>query len=249
MQIGVNVIVADKDKVDICNDKWKTYVFLKENGFDAPVTFLNLEDAREAIANGKMNFPVMVKPRWGMGSLAVYEAENEEELEIFYKKSYRNIMKSYLKYEAVQDDKACVLIQEKISGQEYGMDVINDLDGNYRHAVVKMKYAMRSGETDCAVTVEREDIRDIGARLSRLLKHRGNLDVDILMRGETPCVLEMNARFGGGYPFSHMAGVNLPQAIVNWLKGENVPDSLLKEESGVSAHKDIVLVKMNLDEV
>ncbi len=248
-ELGVNVIVADKDKVDICNDKWKTYLFLKENKFDAPITFLNVEDALKAIDSGELDFPVMVKPRWGMGSLAVYEAENKEELKVFYQKSYRNIMKSYLKYEAEQDDKACVLIQEKIAGQEYGMDVMNDLEGNYRHAAVKMKYAMRSGETDCAITVDNKEIREIGVRLSSLLKHRGNLDVDILMRGDTPCVLEMNARFGGGYPFSHMAGVNLPQAIVNWLTGEDVPDSLLEEEVGVSAHKDIALVKMNLDNV
>lgn len=245
--MGVNVIVADKDKVEICNDKWKTYMFLKENGFEAPLTFADFDKAAEAIDNGELKFPVMVKPRWGMGSIAVYEAENMDELKIFYEKSHRNIKKSYLKYEAEQDDGACVLIQEKINGQEYGMDVINDLDGNYRHTVVKMKYAMRSGETDCAVTVDNSGMRQIGKKLSGLLKHRGNLDVDILLRDETPCVLEMNARFGGGYPFSHMAGVNLPQAIVDWLYGKDVPDSLLEEETGVCSHKDIQLVRMNLE--
>ena len=28
--------------------------------------------------------------------------------------------------------------------------------------------------------------------------------------------------FGGGYPFSHLAGVNLPMAIIKWLKNEFV---------------------------
>ena len=34
------------------------------------------------------------------------------------------------------------------------------------------------------------------------------------------CVLEMNARFGGGFPFSYLAGVDMPKAIIMWLKGE-----------------------------
>ena len=243
-KIGVNVIVADKDKVEICNDKWKTFLFLKENGFNAPETFISLEEAKSAIKNGRLKFPVMVKPRWGMGSIAIYEAENEQELDVFYNKTHRNILKSYLKYESKQDDDACVLIQEKLDGQEYGMDVINDLDGDYRHTVVKMKYAMRSGETDSAITVDNKELRDIGGRLSELLKHRGNLDVDVIIRDGVPYVLEMNARFGGGYPFSHMAGVNLPQAIVNWLDGRFVPDYLLIEETGVFSHKDIEIIRM-----
>lgn len=247
MQLGVNVIVADKDKVDICNDKWRTYLFLRENGFAVPKTFVSLAEAEKAFKSGELSFPVMVKPRWGMGSLAIFEAENIEELRVFYDKSKRNIMRSYLKFEAAQEEKACVLIQEKICGQEYGMDVINDLEGNYMHTVVKKKHAMRSGETDCAVTVDDENMRNIGKQLSLLLKHRGNLDVDVLMKKDVPYVLEMNARFGGGYPFSHMAGVNLPQAIVNWLAGENVPEEMLREETGVCAHKDISLVRMELD--
>lgn len=43
----------------------------------------------------------------------------------------------------------------------------------------------------------------------------------------------MNARFGGGYPFSHLAGVNLPKAIITWLTGEQLDVDVLKERIGV----------------
>lgn len=97
-------------------------------------------------------------------------------------------------------------------GQEYGLDVINDLEGNYQNTIVKQKYAMRSGETDCALTVRWEEADKLGKTLSILLHHIGNLDVDVFKVEEKIYVLEMNARFGGGYPFSHLAGVDLPQA-------------------------------------
>jgi len=137
-----------------------------------------------------------------------------------------------------------VLIQEKISGQEYGLDVINDLKGNFMSTCVKIKYAMRSGETDCAFTVEDAYAQKLGEDLGRLLRHVGNLDVDILVKDQMYYVLEMNARFGGGYPFSHLAGVNLPLAIVKWLKGEQIDKSLLQAKAFIMGQKDIHPVQL-----
>ncbi|MBR2156296.1 MAG: ATP-grasp domain-containing protein, partial [Clostridia bacterium] len=151
--VGVNVIVSDQNVIDICNDKWQTCQYLSENNFRIPQTYLSLEAAVDAINQGSLQFPVMVKPRWGMGSIAVYEAENMEELRVFYRKTVNTIQKTYLKYESAEDPEKSVLIQEKIQGQEYGLDIINDLNGNYQTTICKKKYAMRSGETDCAVTV------------------------------------------------------------------------------------------------
>ena len=199
---GIKVIVSDKRVLDVCNDKYATYIFLKEHGFNAPKTYLNIEDAKN-----NLDYPVILKPRWGMGSIGIYKADNFEELEVFYKKISREIFSTYLKYESLIDVDHAILIQEMIVGQEYGLDIINDLDGNYQNTIVKKKVAMRSGETDC--------------------------------------VLELNARFGGGYPFSHLAGVNLPKAIVKWLKNESVDVSeLLIAKPNVYGQKDINIVRI-----
>lgn len=245
--IGVTVIVSDRSVIDICNDKWKTYQFLKDNNFFVPQTYLSLESAMDAINQGSLQFPVMVKPRWGMGSIAVYEAEDMDELNVFYKKTLTGIQKTYLKYESAEDLGRSILIQEKIQGQEYGLDIINDLEGNYKTTICKKKYAMRSGETDCAVTVDSSTLRDIGEALSEKLHHIGNLDCDIFMKDGCPYVLEMNARFGGGYPFSHAAGVDLPRAIICWLRGETAPMHLLKETYDVMAQKDITIVRLDAE--
>ena len=238
---GVTVLVAEEQAIDICNDKWSTYNFCIKNSIRAPKTYLNIDNALEDVKKGDLSFPLFVKPRWGMGSLSVFCAENEEELRIFYNKSKREIERSYLKYESYADTNQCVLIQQAISGQEYGIDVINDLQGNYQNTVIKQKYAMRSGETDAAIITENEEIKAVGKLISEKLRHPGNLDADIFLVDGVPYLLEMNARFGGGYPFSHVAGVNMPLAIVKWLKGESVPMELLTAENGVMAAKELVI--------
>ena len=241
---GVEVLVSDSKVIDICNDKWKTYQFLKKEGFRTPRTFIRMDDAVGAARQGEVGYPLIVKPRWGMWSIAVYEADNEEELRVLYQKSRRKVAETYLKYESGGTLEEAVLLQEKVAGQEYGLDIINDLSGNYQNTICKLKYAMRAGETDCAVTVEDEALCRTGEKLSRTLRQVGNLDADVFMVDGEPCVLEMNARFGGGYPFSHMAGADLPKAIVSWLSGKAVDSALFKYRVNIMSQKDINLVRV-----
>ena len=124
------------------------------------------------------------------------------------------------------------------------MDIIHDLKGNYCNTIVKKKIAMRSGETDCAEVIRNCELEKLGKRISKKIKHIANLDVDVFMVGETPYLLEMNARFGGGYPFSHFAGIDLPRAIVKWLKNMEIEDELIVKRYNVFAQKDIRMIDL-----
>ena len=104
---------------------------------------------------------------------------------------------------------------------------------------------MRAGETDKALTVDMPEVREMGATIGRNLKHIGNLDVDIMQRANGDyCVLELNPRFGGGYPFSYEAGVNMPKAILSWLKGERVEAKWLHPIIGKMFSKNDYLVEI-----
>lgn len=242
---GIKVIVSALEVIEICNDKWKTYKFLKENGFNTVHTYINVEEAIQDLNSKKINYPVIIKPRWGMGSLSVMTADNEDELNTLYKKAINNIKNTYLKYESSENIKQAVIIQEKIVGQEYGLDVINDLDGNYKTTIVKQKYAMRFGETDCAKVINNKPLKELGRKMAEKLKHIANMDVDVFLVNNKPYVLEMNARFGGGYPFSHMSGVNLPKAIIAWLRNEKIDEDVLKEKKIERLfHKDINIIEL-----
>lgn len=241
---GITVLVSSSDVIEKCNDKYLTYLFLANIGVKTPKTFLSIDNVLDAIIKKELSYPVFIKPRFGMGSLSIYQAENEEELVVLSKKSKREILTSYLKFESGGIDD-CLIYQEKISGQEFGIDIINDLMGVYCNSIQKRKIAMRAGETDIAETVYDENIELVSKEISMKLQHIGNLDCDFIIdiKGSI-YVIEMNARFGGGYPFSHIAGVNLPLAIINWVSDQKVDPELFAYRKGVKAVKNLEIVEL-----
>lgn len=240
--IGTRVIVSDAAFVDICSDKWKTAQYLTSNGFDTPRTWLTLEDTLLAISTGELSYPVIVKPRFGCGSIALEIAEDEEELRYLTMRCLRRVESSYLHFESASEEHVLVF-QECLQGQEYGVDVINDLNGNHVSTVIRRKLAMRAGETDIAEVIDHPGIAAICQRLGHLTGHIGNLDCDMFVCDERICILEMNARFGGGYPFSHMAGCDLPGAIVRWARGLDVPGDMLRAQTGILGYKELITTR------
>ena len=65
------------------------------------------------------------------------------------------------------------------------------------------------------------NLEEICISLGNRLGHIGNLDCDFFEKDGKYFLLELNPRFGGGYPFSHNSGANYPKAIINWINGKN----------------------------
>ena len=241
--LGVTVIVSDTDVVDICFDKFKTAHWVESIGLCAPKTYVRLSDAKESLAKGEIAFPLFMKPRWGSGSIGLESIADMEELDIYYNLLMKKIKRSILATASVGDE--YIMIQEKLGGKEFGLDVMNDLRGNNVGVSVKQKLAMRAGETDKAVTVDIPEVYEIGKKIGENLHHIGNLDVDIMQRSNGDfCVLELNPRFGGGFPFSYEAGVNLPKAIISWIRGEKVDPAILTPRIGMTFAKNDYLVEV-----
>lgn len=241
--LGVKVIVSDPEVIDIAFDKYKTAQWVESTGLNAPKTYVTLASAKEALAKGEIAFPLFMKPRWGSGSIGLETIDDMEELDIYYHLLMKKIKNTILATASIGDE--YIMIQEKLTGNEFGLDVMNDLEGNNVAVSVKQKLAMRAGETDKAITVDLPEVREMGATIGRNLKHIGNLDVDIMQRANGDyCVLELNPRFGGGYPFSYEAGANMPKAILQWLKGETVNPTILQPEYGKMFSKNDYLMEI-----
>ena len=241
--LGVKVIVSDSQVIDIAFDKYKTAQWVESLGLVAPKTYVRLDDVKKALAAGEIEFPLFMKPRWGSGSIGLESIADMEELDIYYNLLMKKIKKTILATASVGDE--YIMIQEKLTGREFGLDIMNDLNGKNVGVSVKQKLAMRAGETDKAVTVDLPEVREMGRKIGEALGHIGNLDVDIMQRADGAyCVLELNPRFGGGFPFSYEAGVNMPKAIILWANGEEVDSQMLQPEYGRMFAKNDYLMEI-----
>ena len=168
-----------------------------------------------------MQYPVMVKPRWGSASIGLSIAHNDDELVWAFNLARANVSRTFLTDLASDDSNGTVLIQEFIDGEEFGADVLNDFGGKHHCVYVKRKIGMRAGETDKATLVEDNRLTELAKRVGEISGHVGNLDMDLFAtESGRVLVLEMNPRFGGGYPFSHEFGARYPSALLAWSQGD-----------------------------
>ena len=247
-EIGTVPVVSTPPVIEACFDKWATRTFLAACGLSVPESCLSLDAARARLREGCMSFPLVVKPRWGSASIGIEFVEDEEALELSYRLLVKRLRRTILSEASSQDYGRSILIQECLQGEEYGLDVVNDLKGNYATTFVKRKLAMRAGETDRAVTVQDHSLHALGEHLGRSLGHVGNLDCDAFVTDSGPYVLELNPRFGGGYPFSHAAGANVPAALIAWADGREPKPEWLRATPGIVSAKCDRLVMISEEE-
>lgn len=237
---GIQLILASPEFVEICNDKWKTYLFIQSLGVKTPKTYLSVKDVKNAIESKELTYPIIMKPRWGMASMGIYKVDNELELEVFTEKCKKDIFKSYLKYESSLTTENSIIYQEIIEGEEYGLDLINDLKGNYVGTFAKQKVTMRSGETDLGRTASNKPFLEAAQLIATKSRHHGILSVDCFKNDNGIFIIEMNCRISGHYPLSYLAGFNYPQLLVDWLNGKETNKDLLRFDENLYIVKDLV---------
>ena len=239
-EAGVVLGVSSPEVLQTCLDKYRTFEFCRDRGISTPRTFLSENEALKACEDGVVGFPLIVKARFGQGSLALHKVHNAKELEAACLLASAEIAR-FEDNQLHASATTPIIIQECIVGDEYGLDIVNDFEGRFRACLAKRKLGMRSGETDAAVSVHDEALERFGEAIGTSLEHTGMLDADVIVRDGTPYLLELNPRFGGHYPFSHAAGANVPAALVSLAQGKEPDSSWLRTQSGVLSIKDITL--------
>jgi carbamoyl-phosphate synthase large subunit len=131
-----------------------------------------------------------------------------------------------------------VVVQPFVAGDEYGLDLVCTFSGEFQAMLARRKLSMRAGETDRAMTVESEPFEELGRALAGAFSFRGTSDIDIIVDSNgTPTILDINPRFGGGYPFSHLAGADIPACYLAWTAGLPVDPEWLRATPGVASAK------------
>ena len=201
---GVVTPVLDQASHRAVADKLVMSQVLQRAGISTPTTVL-MSDVMAVHQLLNKHSHVIVKDRWGSGSSGLRRFTADQACR-WVEERYLNATDA----EALGFDE--IIFQPDVGGEEYGLDVITAVRGGPVEGILaRRKLGMRHGETSSAMTVPNAPFIGLAAALNATLGIRGSVDVDVLLTDDgTPYVLDVNPRFGGGYPFVHVAGADLP---------------------------------------
>lgn len=194
---GARLVVVPDEAVATTSDKLLTHRFFGELGVPSPATW----SPGEARGAG-LEYPVVVKPRFGSAGEQVFTARDERELAFF------------LDY--VPDP----IVQEHLPGPEITNDVLCDLDGDVLAVVSRRRIEVRWGEVAKGVTVRDPEILRHCVTVARGLRAIGPITVQCMLQGGRPYFTEVNPRFGGGVPLGIAAGVPSPRWLLASAAGK-----------------------------
>lgn len=198
MKQGTVLLLSPSGPLEICTDKLETYRFFSDHGINTPKT----SQINDKSINDK--FPLFVKPRSGMGSAGVYKVVSQSELDFLANRN-RDL-----------------IVQDCISGTEYTLDTLSDLNGRALAVVPRERIEVRSGEVVKSRTVDRPDLVQQGKHIVETIGIIGPATLQCIDDGLMVYWIEINPRFGGGVPLSIQAGVDYPDLLYRMCNNEPV---------------------------
>lgn len=197
---GIHVLVPDYDFVTMSCDKRKTAVFFKQHDIRMP----------EPRDKNHPKFPMFAKPYDGSLSTNVHILRNHEDLT-----------------ETIMNDKKLIFMEyvDKADYKEYTVDLYYGRDNSVKSIVPRERIEVRAGEISKGITRKNYLVSYLKERLGYLPGVVGCICVQLFYQEKNNDVIgiEINPRYGGGYPLSYCAGANFPKmTIEEYLKNETI---------------------------
>lgn len=199
-------------------DKWKTYEFLSENGFQCPQTVL-AEDRLDLVE--RAGFPLLVKPRSSYGSRGIFLAQNVHDLDFFVghlsSQGYKPLVQEYL----------------GLKGQEYTTGVVVSKDG-YLSGSISIWRKRKGGFSHSMIVDDFKNVRENAEAIATKIGARGAINVQVMKVEEDLFTLEINPRFSGTTPIRAACGFNEVDAVLrNFMFSEKIPTFVIKKKAVV----------------
>lgn len=219
---GISIAVSDLEFVTICRDKRLTNKFFSDNGIETP-GIIDIENP---------TYPVFIKPFDGSSSQNIFVIKDVTMLAPFMMNTSRFMHLEYL---------------TPTEHNEYTVDMYYDRDGNLSCLVPRVRIETRGGEVSKGVTRKDSVLEFLKERLPRIKGARGCITLQLMYNGKENQFfgIEINPRFGGGYPISHLAGANYIRLLLEeYLQGKSVSYSedweqnllVLRHDQEISVH-------------
>lgn len=194
-ETGAKVVISSPEKIRIGNDKWETYLFLKNNGLPYPDSALPQD--RDALIE-RTGFPILIKPRGGSASRDVYIVKNLEELEVLLKRVKNPIIQEYLTQENEEYTSGAVLFDGDLMG------------------ILTMKREIKGGNTYRGIIDSFDEVRKAVENVARKFNPYGPSNFQMRLTERGPVTFEINPRFSGTTGMRAYYQFNEPEAVINY---------------------------------
>ena len=180
-QIGVRVFVENIEYIESFFDKYETSILLNKKGVYAPVTRLINNNLKPE----EMNFPCIVKPRYGYGSNGIKVLENENAYSEWYDKNSKNKYAPYVCQDYLEDEK-----------EEYSCVVLFDDQSTPFHASVIRREKINKVTTEAIYDEQCTELESVMMEISTALDGQYCLNFQFRLSEGKPYIFEVNPRFG-----------------------------------------------------
>jgi carbamoyl-phosphate synthase large subunit len=129
------------------------------------------------------------------------------------------------------------VVQEALTGPEITIDALLDFEGRPIHFVPRIRIKTLGGESVQGVTLDHDDAvetwieRVLG--VCSTLGAAGPLTIQAFLTPQGPVLLEVNPRFGGGFPLALAAGGTYPAWLLDMVAGVPVEPRLRAYDPGI----------------
>lgn len=187
----------------LCFNKYEMFKHLQSKGVNTTLTYNSLEEFKEGLKRGEVQFPVFMKPICGSGSAGIGKVNNWQEAE-----------------DKFNDGKFTYIIQELMTGGDCDADVYVDCISHKPIAIFsKKKIESRIGGASKTISFKDSKLFDFVNEVCSVLDLNGPCDMDFFIKDGKYYLSEINPRFGGAYLHAYGAGVDFIKLIINNIHG------------------------------
>lgn len=202
-EIGTTVFVSDEETIRIAADKRLSHAWFVQNHFP---TF-EQDTIDNVLQNPDWRYPCFVKPANGSRSVGAARINTREDLIARQKKGATND-----------------IVESLGTGVEVTVDAyVSLLTGKCLCAVPRQRLEVRDGEVSKAKTIDAPEIIELVKKVAETLPGaRGPLCIQLFWNPQTKEIrlMEINPRFGGGYPLTDAAGAHFTHALIDESNGK-----------------------------
>lgn len=188
---GINIVISDSPLIQACRDKRLTSLLFESLSIDTPKIY--------SLSN--MQFPCFAKPYDGSCSIGALKINGPEDLTPAMR----------------QDSKLMFMAFVDECHTEFTVDAYFDKTGSLSCLVPRERIEVRGGEVSKGITRQHAVYDYLLPKLKNLKGAQGCITLQLFanIAENSYAAIEINPRFGGGFPLTYEAGANYPRWLID----------------------------------